>query len=204
MTFTCFLMRFIVSSAMTGFRHFSAMHLQDAGQNVILIDSISKRYSACGVRVGALVTMNSDVIAAALKFAQARLSPPSFGQIVGEAALDTPDGYFTDMAAEYTGRRNVMVEMLNKIEGVTCPMPKGAFYTTVRLPVDDADKFSQWLLSDFHYQNETVMLAPASGFYFTPGLGKDEVRIAYVLKVDDLKKAIICLEKALKIYPGRK
>jgi aspartate aminotransferase len=187
-----------------GLTHFSAMHIKDAGQNVILFDSVSKRYSACGVRVGALVTRNNDVIAAALKFAQARLSPPSFGQIVGEAALDTPASYFKDVADEYTVRRNVMVEMLNNIEGVICPMPKGAFYTTVRLPVDNADMFSQWLLSDFHYNNETVMLAPASGFYFTPGLGIDEVRIAYVLNVEDLKKAIICLEKALEIYPGRK
>ena len=186
-----------------GFRHFSAMHLQDAEQNTILIDSVSKRYSACGVRIGALVTKNMDVISAAIKFAQARLSPPSFGQIVGEAALSTPVDYFDQVQKEYIERRNLMVNMLNKIEGVVCPMPRGAFYTTVRLPVDDADRFSQWLLSDFEYENETVMLAPAEGFYSTPGLGKDEVRIAYVLKSKDLEKAIICLEKALQIYPGR-
>ncbi len=187
-----------------GHKHFSAMHIQNADQNVILIDSVSKRYSACGVRIGALVTKNTDVISTAIKFAQARLSPPSFGQIVGEAALDTPAEYFGQVEMEYLERRNLMVDMLNKIEGVFCPLPRGAFYTTVRLPVDDADEFSKWLLSDFHYENETVMLAPASGFYSTPGLGKDEVRIAYVLKRADLKKAIVCLEKALALYPGNK
>ncbi len=186
-----------------GHTHFSAMQIENAEQNVILVDSVSKRYSACGVRIGALVSKNMDVISTALKFAQARLSPPSFGQIVGEAALETPNEYFKGVSEEYIKRRNLMVEMLNKIEGVVCPLPKGAFYTTVRLPVNDAEKFSQWLLSDFNYNNETVMLAPASGFYSTQGLGKDEVRIAYVLKCEDLKKAIICLEKALEIYPGR-
>lgn len=186
-----------------GHTHFSAMQIKDAGQNVILIDSVSKRYSSCGVRIGALVTRNTDVINTALKFAQARLSPPSLGQIAGEASLDTPKDYFDKVHEEYIERRNLMVSMLNKIEGVVCPMPKGAFYTTVRLPVDDADKFSQWLLSDFHHNNETVMLAPASGFYSTRGLGRDEVRIAYVLKSDDLRKAITCLEKALEVYPGR-
>jgi aspartate aminotransferase len=184
--------------------HFSAMNLKDAGQNVILLDSVSKRYSACGVRIGTLVTRNKDVISTALKFAQARLSPPSLGQIVGEAALDTPGEYFEQVSREYFERRNLMVAMLNKMEGVVCPMPKGAFYTTVRLPVTDADKFSEWLLSDFQHDNQTVMLAPASGFYSTPGLGKDEVRIAYVLNRDDLKNALDCLEKALKVYPGRK
>ena len=184
--------------------HFSAMQIKDAGQNVILIDSVSKRYSACGVRIGALVTKNMDVLDAAIKFAQARLSPPSFGQIAGEAALDSPPGYFEQVQREFVSRRDLMVTLLNNIEGVFCPMPKGAFYTTARLPVDDADKFSQWLLSDFHYENETVMLAPASGFYSTPGLGKDEVRIAYVLNKEDLEKAIVCLEKALAVYPGRR
>ena len=185
-----------------GLSHFSAMHIKNAGNNVVMVDSVSKRYSACGVRIGALVTRNADVVSAALKFAQARLSPPSFGQIVGEAALDTPDEYFSEVQQEYTERRNLMVKMLNDIPGVVCPLPKGAFYTTTRLPVDDADEFAKWLLSDFNYNNETVMLAPASGFYSTPGLGRDEVRIAYVLKTEDLKKAIICLEKALESYPG--
>ncbi len=184
--------------------HFSAMEIKDAEQNVILIDSVSKRYSACGVRIGALVTKNREIINTAIKFAQARLSPPSFGQIIGEAALDTPAEYFCHVQQEYIERRNLMVSMLNNIDGVLCPMPTGAFYTTARLPVIDADDFSQWLLSDFHYENETVMLAPASGFYSTPGLGKDEVRIAYVLKKEDLEKAIVCLEKALEIYPARK
>lgn len=187
-----------------GNTHFSAMHIRGAEQNVILIDSISKRYSACGVRIGVLVTKNTEVISTALKFAQARLSPPALGQIVGEAAIDTPDEYFEQVHQEYIERRNLMVEMLNRIDGVFCPLPKGAFYTTVRLPVDDTDMFSQWLLSDFHYKNETVMLAPASGFYSSPGLGKDEVRIAYVLNSVELKKAIICLEKALEAYPGLK
>ncbi len=187
-----------------GHTHFSAMHIKGAGQNVILIDSVSKRYSACGVRIGALVTKNPDIISTAIKFAQARLSPPSFGQIVGEAALETTQEYFDMVSEEYVQRRNLMVGMLNKIEGVVCPLPKGAFYTTVRLPVDDADQFSQWLLSDFEYDNETLMLAPASGFYSTPELGKNEVRIAYVLKKEDIEKAMICLEKALETYPGRR
>ncbi len=187
-----------------GHSHFSAMHIKGAEQNVILLDSVSKRYSACGVRIGALVTKNMDILYTAIKFAQARLSPPSLGQIVGEAALDTPQDYFDRVSEEYIMRRNLMVDMLNKIDGVVCPVPKGAFYTTVRLPVDDADQFSQWLLSDFEYDNETLMLAPATGFYSTPGLGKDEVRIAYVLNKEDLEKAMICLEKALKAYPGRR
>jgi aspartate aminotransferase len=187
-----------------GHEHFSAMHIRDATQNVILIDSVSKRYSACGVRIGALVTKNADVITTAIKFAQARLSPPSFGQIVGEASLDTPDEYFSQVLQEYVGRRDLMVSMLNNIPGVFCPLPKGAFYATARLPVNDADEFAKWLLSDFNYENETVMLAPASGFYSTPGMGRDEVRIAYVLKKEDLKKAMVCLKKALEIYPGKK
>ncbi|MGF1587564.1 MAG: pyridoxal phosphate-dependent aminotransferase [Bacteroidales bacterium] len=186
-----------------GHTHFSAMHLTDAGEHVILLDSVSKRYSACGVRIGALVTKNKEVISTALKFAQARLSPPSLGQILGEAALETPDDYFEDVSKEYVERRDLMVKMLNKMEGVVCPTPKGAFYTTVRLPVNDADEFAKWLLSDFHYNNETVMLAPASGFYSTPGLGRDEVRIAYVLNCEDLKRALNCLEQGLKVYPGR-
>lgn len=186
-----------------GRKHFSAMNLSGLEQNVILIDSVSKRYSACGVRIGALVSKNKEVISTALKFAQARLSPPSFGQVLGEAAIDTPASYFTEVYDEYIGRRNFLVNALNKMEGVKCPMPKGAFYTIARLPVDDADKFAQWLLSDFEYNNQTVMVAPASGFYSNPESGKHEVRIAYVLKTEDLKKAMECLEEALRVYPGR-
>jgi aspartate aminotransferase len=186
-----------------GLEHFSAMSLKDIEQNVILIDSVSKRYSACGVRIGALVSKNKEVISAALKFAQARLSPPSFGQVLGEAAIDTPSSYFTEVYDEYIGRRNFLVSALNKMEGVKCPTPKGAFYAIAQLPVDDTDKFAQWLLSDFEYNNQTVMVAPASGFYSNPELGKHEVRIAYVLKIEDLKKAMECLEKALLVYPGR-
>jgi aspartate aminotransferase len=186
-----------------GAEHFSAMNLEGIENNVILLDSVSKRYSECGVRIGALITKNKEVISAALKFAQARLSPPGLGQIVGEASIDTPLQYFKDVNKEYTERRNYMVDALNKIPGVYCPKPKGAFYTVVKLPVDDADRFAQWLLEDFEYNNGTVMVAPASGFYSTPGSGKDEVRIAYVLKIDDLKNAMMILEEALKVYPGR-
>jgi aspartate aminotransferase len=186
-----------------GLTHFSSMHIPGADQHVILLDSVSKRYSACGARIGALVSRNREVIATALKFAQARLSPPGLGQILGEAALDTPPAYFEEVYAEYIERRNFMVEALNNMEGVTCPLPRGAFYTIAQLPVDDADKFSQWLLSDFEWENQTVMLAPASGFYSIPELGKQQVRIAYVLKKEDLAKAMACLEKALQEYPGR-
>jgi aspartate aminotransferase len=186
-----------------GAAHFSAMNLEDIDNNVIMLDSVSKRYSECGVRIGALITKNRDVISTALKFAQARLSPPGLGQIAGEASIDTPDEYFKEVNREYTARRNFMVEALNKIPGVYCPKPKGAFYTVVKLPVDDADKFAQWLLEEFEYKNQTVMIAPASGFYSTPGSGKNEVRIAYVLKIEDLKNAMIILEEALKVYPGR-
>lgn len=186
-----------------GAQHFSAMNLEGIDNNVIMLDSVSKRYSECGVRIGALITRNKDVINTALKFAQARLSPPGLGQIVGEASIDTPPEYFKEVNKEYTERRNYMVEALNKIPGVYCPKPKGAFYTVVKLPVDDADKFAQWLLEDFEYKNQTVMVAPASGFYSTPGSGKNEVRIAYVLKIDDLKNAMIILAEALKVYPGR-
>ena len=186
-----------------GATHFSSMNLKGVEQQVILIDSISKRYSACGARIGALITRNKDIIATALKFAQARLSPPALGQILGEAAIETPPEYFTEVAREYTARRNYMVDALNQMPGVFCPLPKGAFYTTTRLPVDDADKFAEWLLSDFNWKNQTVMLAPASGFYTNPDLGRQQVRIAYVLKIDDLKKAMECLAEALKVYPGR-
>ncbi|NHB69239.1 pyridoxal phosphate-dependent aminotransferase [Perlabentimonas gracilis] len=186
-----------------GQTHFSTMNLKGLENNVVLMDSVSKRYSMCGVRVGALISRNCEVMAAAMKFAQARLCPPSYGQIAAEAALSTPKEYFTEVYDEYIKRRDFMVEALNKMEGVVCPMPKGAFYTVVKLPVDDADKFAQWLLESFEYNNQTVMLAPASGFYATPGLGKDEVRIAYVLKIEDLKNAMETLEAALKQYPGR-
>lgn len=186
-----------------GNSHFSAMNLKGIENNVIMIDSISKRYSMCGARVGAMITRNKEVISTALKFAQARLSPPSFGQLAGEAAIDTPKSYFTEVYNEYIERRNFMVGALNKMEGVICPKPKGAFYTVVRLPIDDCDKFCQWLLSDFNYKNQTVMMAPATGFYSTPGLGKNEVRIAYVLKKEDLASAMEVLEVALKQYPGR-
>jgi len=186
-----------------GETHFSAMMLRGLENNVILLDSVSKRYSMCGVRIGALISLNKEVIASAMKFAQARLSPPSYGQIAAEAALATPKNYFDEVYNEYIERRNYMVEALNKMEGVYCPKPKGAFYTVVKLPIDDSDKFAQWLLDSFEYNNETVMLAPATGFYSTGGYGKNEVRIAYVLKIDDLKSAMKCLEIALKQYPGR-
>jgi aspartate aminotransferase len=186
-----------------GLVHVSAMHLEGIDEQIIMMDSVSKRYSSCGARIGALVTKNKDIINTALKFAQARLSPPSFGQIAAEAALDTTPEYFRDVYQEYIERRNFMVKTLNKMEGVICPLPKGAFYTITHLPVDDTEKFSKWLLSDFEYNNATVLLAPASGFYATPGLGKQEVRIAYVLKIENLKKAMKCLEEALNVYPGK-
>lgn len=186
-----------------GVTHFSAMNLKGLENNVILLDSVSKRYSMCGVRIGALITLNKDVIASAMKFAQARLSPPSYGQIAAEAALTTPKSYFDEVYNEYIERRNYMVEALNRMEGVYCPKPRGAFYTVVKLPIDDSDKFAQWLLESFEYNNQTVMIAPATGFYSTCGAGKNEVRIAYVLKIDDLKNAMKCLEEALKQYPGR-
>ena len=179
------------------------MNLEGIENNVIMLDSVSKRYSECGVRIGALITKNKDIISTALKFAQARLSPPGLGQIVGEASIDTPPEYFEEVNREYTARRNFMVEALNKIPGVYCPKPRGAFYTVVKLHVENADKFAQWLLEEFEYKNQTVMVAPASGFYSTPGSGRNEVRIAYVLKIDDLKSAMKILEEALKVYPGR-
>jgi len=185
-----------------GTRYCSAMDLKGVENNVIMVDSVSKRYSECGVRIGALISKNKEVISTALKFAQARLSPPGLGQIVGEASIDAPAEYFLEVNKEYTARRNYIVEALNKIPGVYCPKPKGAFYTVVKLPVDDADKFAQWLLEDFEYKNQTVMVAPASGFYSTPGLGKNEVRIAYVLKIEDLRNAVETLAEALKVYPG--
>jgi aspartate aminotransferase len=186
-----------------GNEHYSVMKLQGLDQHAIMIDSVSKRYSECGVRIGALVTRNPEILNSALKYAQARLSPPSLGQIVGEASLQTPDSYFTEVYDEYIARRDFVIDALNKIPGVFAPKPKGAFYAIISLPVDDSDKFCQWLLEDFNYENQTVMLAPASGFYATPGLGKTEARIAYVLKIDDLRNAVKCLAEALKVYPGR-
>lgn len=183
--------------------HYSAMHLTGVDDHVVLMDTISKRYSACGGRIGALVTKNQQVLDAVMKFAQARLSPPSFAQILGEAACDLPDDFFEGPKKEYLLRRDTLVSRLNKMEGVFCPNPGGAFYAIARLPIDDADKFCQWLLESFSHNNATVMLAPATGFYGTPGLGKDEVRLAYVLNADDINKAMDCLEIALQQYPGR-
>jgi aspartate aminotransferase len=187
-----------------GKEYISAMHLKGIENNVLLLDSISKRYSACGARIGALISKNQEVMKVALKFAQARLSPPTYGQIGAEAAIDTPSSYFVNVREEYLDRRNFVVDALNKMEGVLCPRPSGAFYCMARLPIDDSDKFCQWLLETFNYNNQTVMLAPATGFYSTPGAGSDEVRIAYVLKKDSLKMAMECLDAALKVYPGKK
>lgn len=181
----------------------SAMHLEGMEQHVVLMDTVSKRYSACGARLGALVTKNKDVYNTALKFAQARLSPPGLAQIMGEAAIDLPGDYFNGPKAEYLSRRNVLVQRLNAMQGVYCPTPGGAFYAIARLPIDDSDHFCQWLLEEFSFENQTVMLAPATGFYGTPGLGKNEVRLAYVLNTEALNKAMDCLEAALKAYPGR-
>jgi len=182
--------------------HFSAMLLKGAEENVILLDTISKRYSACGARIGALVTHNKSLIETAIKFAQARLSPPTFGQILGEAAVDLPEDYFEKSKAEYRLRRDTIVNRLNNMPGVFCPDPGGAFYAMASLPIDDSDKFCQWLLESFDYNGETLMLAPATGFYNTQGLGKNEVRLAYVLNSDAINNAMNCLEKALEVYPG--
>lgn len=181
----------------------SAMLLEGLDEHLIMIDSVSKRYSATGLRVGVLASRNHQVLDTALKFGQARLCPPNIGQLAAEAALDSPPEYNEYVFNEFLQRRNFMVKALNDIPGVFCPTPKGAFYTMVRLPVDDAEKFSMWMLQEFEYQKQTVMLAPGSGFYTTPGLGKKEVRIAYVLNVDELKKAMECLKKGLEEYPGR-
>jgi aspartate aminotransferase len=186
-----------------GQEFYSVLKLKNIRNNTILIDSVSKKYSACGVRIGALVTRNKQVIETAMKFAMARLSPPSFGQIAAEASLDTPREYFKMAYDQYLERRNYLVQAMNNIPGVHCLMPKGAFYTIARLPVKDSDDFAAWLLRSFEYENQTVMLAPGSGFYATLGLGKNEVRIAYVLNIDKLKKAVKCIEEALKVYPGR-
>ncbi|MCE9539091.1 MAG: pyridoxal phosphate-dependent aminotransferase, partial [Bacteroidetes bacterium] len=186
-----------------GKEYVSVMHLEGIDNNVVLLDSISKRYSACGARIGALISKNKEVMTAAMKFAQARLSPPTFEQIGAEAALNTPKEYFVKVQKEYVERRDFVIEELNKMEGVFCPKPSGAFYCIARLPIDNSDKFCQWLLESFEYNCGTVMLAPATGFYSTPGSGINEVRLAYVLNKEDLKAAMICLEKALKVYPGR-
>jgi len=183
--------------------HYSVMYMEGLENNVILIDSVSKRYSACGFRIGVMISKNKEVMDVAMKFAQARLSPPSFGQVAAEAAIDTPQSYFDDVLVEYHKRRDVVVQYINEMEGAFCPNPKGAFYVVAKLPIDDSDKFCQWLLEDFSYENQTVMLAPATGFYATKGKGKDEVRISYVLNVNDLKKSMECLSIALKQYPGR-
>lgn len=186
-----------------GKEYVSVMHLEGIENNVILLDSISKRYSACGARIGAMISKNKEVMAAAMKFAQARLSPPSYGQIGAEAALDTPQSYFDGVKTEYIARRDFVIEEINKIDGVFCPKPSGAFYCIARLPIDNADKFCQWLLEDFSFNGQTVMMAPATGFYSTPGAGINEVRLAYVLNKEDLKNALICLKEALKVYPGK-
>ena len=183
--------------------HTSAMHLTGAEDTVVLLDTISKRYSACGGRIGALVTKNTSLLNAVMKFAQARLSPPTFAQILGEAAVDLPDNYFDTTKAEYKKRRDTIIKRLNNIPGVFCPNPGGAFYAIAKLPVDDADTFCQWLLESFNYNDQTLMLAPASGFYGTRGLGKQEVRLAYVLNTAAIDAAMDCLEKALETYPGK-
>ena len=189
--------------AYNGKPYLSCMCLEGIEQNVVMIDSVSKRYSECGIRIGALITRNADIMAAVNKFGQARLSPPLIGQLVAEASLDAPEQYHKDVYDEYIARRNCLVEGLNKIPGVYSPMPNGAFYTMVKLPVQDSDDFCRWCLEEFNYEGETVMMAPATGFYATPGAGKDQVRMAYVLKIDDLKRALVILEKALEAYNAR-
>ena len=188
--------------AYDGAEVYSVMQLKDIEQNVILLDSVSKRYSACGARIGMFITKNKEVYNTAMKSAQARLSPPSFGQIFSEAAIDTPQAYFDAVLDEYIARRDIVVEAINNMSGCFCPNPKGAFYAVARLPIDDSDRFCQWLLEDFNYNGETVMFAPATGFYSQKGKGKDEIRISYCLNVTDMKASMKCLEEALKVYPG--
>lgn len=187
----------------TGSPYISACHLEGIEQNVVLIDSVSKRYSECGIRIGALITKNKEVRKAVMKFCQARLSPPLIGQIAAEASLDAPEEYSRDVYDEFVERRKCLIDGLNRIPGVYSPIPMGAFYTVAKLPVDDSEKFCRWCLEEFSYENETVMMAPASGFYTTPGAGRNQVRIAYVLNKEDLRKALIVLRKALEQYPGR-
>lgn len=185
-----------------GNTHYSVFNLSGIEEHAIVIDSVSKRYSMCGARIGAFISKNKKLIATALKYAQARLSPPTFGQIAGEAALQTPQSYFDNVTAEYVQRRNIVIEGLNAIEGVKCPNPGGAFYAVAELPVENAEDFCQWLLEEFEYNNQTIMLAPAAGFYATKGLGKKEVRLAYVLNQEALKEALVCLKQALLVYEG--
>ena len=187
----------------TGSPYISACHLEGIEDNVVLIDSVSKRYSECGIRIGALITKNKELRQAVMKFCQARLSPPLIGQIAAEASLDEPEAYTRETYDEYVERRKCLIDGLNRIPGVYSPIPMGAFYTVARLPVDDSEKFCAWCLSEFDYEGETVMMAPASGFYTTPDAGRNEVRIAYVLKKDDLQRALVVLQKALEAYPGR-
>ena len=184
----------------TGSPYISACHLDGIEENVVLIDSVSKRYSECGIRIGALVTKNKEVREAVMKFCQARLSPPLLGQIIAEASMEGTEEYSADVYEQYVDRRKCLIDGLNKIPGVYSPIPMGAFYTMVRLPVDDAEKFCKWCLTDFDYEGETVMMAPGSGFYATPGMGRDEVRIAYALNIEDLKRSVVILEKALEAY----
>lgn len=184
-------------------QHYSVMNLEGLEKHVVMVDSVSKRYSACGFRIGTLISRNHEVMQTALKFAQARLSPPTFGQVAAEAAIDVPETYFAEILDEYHARRNTVVEAVSSIPGAMCPTPKGAFYVVARLPIDDSDRFCRWLLEEFNYHGETVMFAPATGFYATRGRGLDEVRISYVLNVEELKKAMTCLTEALKVYPGR-
>ncbi|MDB5012413.1 MAG: aspartate aminotransferase [Daejeonella sp.] len=186
-----------------GNKFVSPMHLDGIDEHVIVIDTLSKRYSACGARLGFLITKSEKVLSTAIKFAQTRLSAGMVAQIAGQAAIDTPKSYFDKVINEYSERRKILVEALNKMEGVYCPNPGGAFYVVARFPIDDAEVFCQWILEKFEYNNQTVMMAPASGFYSTPGAGKNEIRLAYVINKDDLKTAVICLEKALQEYPGR-
>ena len=183
--------------------HFSCMHIPGLEQNVILLDSVSKRYSLCGARIGYLVSRNKEVMAAVMRYAQARLCSPSYGQIAAEGALDAPAAYFKAVRDEYIHRRDVLIDGLQKMKGVIAPRPMGAFYAAAQLPVDDAEKFAKWLLEEFNYNGETVMVAPMAGFYATKGLGTNQIRLAYVLKEEDLKHALACLEKALETYPGR-
>ncbi len=187
----------------TGSPYISACHLDGIEQNVVLIDSFSKRYSECGIRIGALITKNAEVRQAVMKFCQARLSPPLIGQLVAEASLDAPDEYTREVYDEYVERRKCLIDGLNRIPGVYSPIPMGAFYTVARLPVDSAERFCAWCLEEFEYEGQTVMMAPASGFYTTPGAGTDQVRIAYVLQKEDLERALVVLRKALEAYPGR-
>ena len=186
-----------------GKKHISILEIDELNQNTILIDSVSKRYSMCGARVGCIVTKNNEVLETALKFAQARLSPPSLGQVAGEAALNTPKNYFSEVVNEYVNRRDLLIEGLNKIDGIICPKPSGAFYCIAQLPVDDADKFARWLLEEFSWNNKTVMVAPAQGFYSTSEIGKQQIRIAYVLNQVELRNAITIIKEGLKTYPGR-